>query len=379
MELFVFQGHLYPSYSPILLYTAIPSFMVRLQAMTAPLSPLPSYYKNLPKIELHRHLEGAIRFSTILEVVRSGALGITYTGEKALRSLVQIQSTDPYSMGTLFHKFDTLRKFYKSPQIISRIAYEAVEDAKNEGIHYLELRFTPVALSRVNDFPMQEVISWVVDSVEKAAKDFQLPTGLIASINRHESFSLAEEVAHLAVDFQDRGIVALDLAGKETPGNARPFAPLFAEVREAGLGITIHAGEWGPAENIIEAIELFETRRIGHGVRVFESEKAVALAKERNVVFEVCPISNLMTGIVPSMEEHPLPKLIEAGLKVTLNTDDPSIFNINLADEFRTAHQCFNIDLLDIKQTIMNAGEAVFSQSEYALTAIQSITEMLRE
>lgn len=293
------------------------------------------YYRGIPKVELHRHLEGSLRLKTMSEVSRALGLGLPGTGP--LGSMVQVNEQEPYTFTNFLKKFETLRLFYRSPEIIGRITREAIADAAVDNVHYIELRFTPVALSRAEKFPMGEVIDWVIEGARQAEKESGLHAGLIVSVNRHESTELAEEVVKLALERQKDGIIGLDLAGNEATFSAMPFAGIFQDAKKAGLHITVHAGEWNGAANVAEAIEHLGAERIGHGVRVLEDPSAVALARERGTVFEVCITSNLQSGVVKDLKEHPLPRMIEAGLKVTLNSDDPSISRITLSDEFQRA------------------------------------------
>jgi len=203
-------------------------------------------------------------------------------------------------------------------------------------------------------------MDWVCDSAQKTADQFGITVKLIASVNRHESTDLAEQVAWLAADYQDRGIVGLDIAGNEAEFPGKPFAPIFREAKEAGLKITVHAGEWGGAENVREAIEVLGADRIGHGVRVLEDPNVVALAKERGTAFEVCVTSNYQSGVSPSLQAHPLPKMVDAGLVTTINTDDPSISRITLSGEMLLVNAEYNFDIPKLKELTMNAVNAAF-------------------
>jgi adenosine deaminase len=185
-------------------------------------------------------------------------------------------------------------------------------------------------------------------------------TRLIASVNRHESPELAEQVADLAVERLGKGIVGLDLAGNEVKFPASPFEGVFREAKEAGLNITVHAGEWGGAGNVAHAIALLNAQRIGHGVRVVEDDAVVALARERRTTFEVCITSNYQTGVVPALVEHPFLSMLEAGLDVTLNTDDPSISQITLGDEYRLASEKFNVPVQVLRERTLAAARAAF-------------------
>lgn len=321
--------------------------------------PVPEEFRNLPKVELHRHLEGSLRLSTMLDVARKHGMTIPANVVRLSR-LVQVQDEDNLTFDNFLAKFNTLRMFYRSPEVIDRITHEAVEDAAKDNIRYLELRFTPVALSRAERFPLEDVIDWVVKAAKDAEKRHKVVVRLIASINRHEGVELAEQVAWIAVEKGRENIVGLDLAGNEAEFSAKPFVPIFKEARQSGLFVTIHAGEWSGAANVREAVEIFGAQRIGHGVRVLEDDFTTALAREHGTTFEVCMTSNYQTGVVPDLSVHPAAKMINAGLNVTFNTDDPSISQITLGNEYRLAVQDLKIPMDVLKQRIIAAATASF-------------------
>jgi adenosine deaminase len=222
------------------------------------------------------------------------------------------------------------------------------------------LRFTPVALSRAERFPLHDVINWVIESSEETARKYNITVKLIASVNRHESAELAEQVAWLAAEHIDNGVVALDLAGNEAEFPSQPFYGIFKEAKQAGLRVTIHAGEWGPAQHIREAIEELGANRIGHGVRVLEDENIAALAREKQTAFEVCITSNYQSGVVETLEDHPLMKMFEKGINVTINTDDPSISRITLSHEYYNACDALQMPQYTLKERIVAAAQAGF-------------------
>ncbi|HMN59740.1 MAG TPA: adenosine deaminase [Anaerolinea sp.] len=320
-----------------------------------------SFYRAIPKIELHRHLEGSLRLDTLLDIARQHELTIP---ETTFASLVQMQRTDPLTFTNFLSKFQTLRTFYRSPDVITRVTREAIADSASDGVRYMELRFTPLALSRFQGFSLGEVMDWVLQAAGEADQEFNVTTRLIVSVNRHEPVSVAEDVIKEALPRMSRGIVGVDLAGNENQFPAAPFAGLFREARQSGLHVTLHAGEWGGAENVCEAIEVVGAERIGHGVRVMDDPSVVALAKERGTVFEVCITSNYQTGVVPSIDEHPLPRMVDAGLIVTINTDDPGISRISLTDEYRVALETMGMPTAALVNCILAAALGSFQPSD---------------
>jgi adenosine deaminase len=316
-------------------------------------------YRAFPKVELHRHLEGSLRLDTMLDIASQHGI-VLPADVLRLSNLVQVQEEDKFTFQNFLAKFNTLRLFYRSPDAIDRITREAIEDAARDNVKYMELRFTPVALSRAERFPLHDVVDWVIASAKEAAKRYGVTVRLIASVNRHESIDLAEQVAWLAVERIKDGMVGIDLAGNEAEFPYRPFYGIFREARQAGLHLTIHAGEWGPAQNIRDAIEEIGAERIGHGVRVIEDKDIVRLAREHGTAFEVCVTSNYQSGVVQSLETHPLQEMLDSGLNVTINTDDPSISRITLSHEYYTVCEDLHMPQSTLKQRIVAAAQACF-------------------
>ena len=319
----------------------------------------PHMIESLPKVELHRHLEGAIRLPTLLELARGNGLAVP-RDEETLRAQVQVLPQDPLTWENFLSKFDTLRLFFSSPKVIQRLVREAVEDLAADHIVYAEMRFTPAALAASRGFGIEEVIDWVVDAGREATQATGVRVGWIASVNRHEPISVAERVAQAAADRVARGVVGLDLAGNEVDFSTAPFESVFRAAAEAGLGITVHAGEWADGGSVFHAMEAMGAQRIAHGVRAVEDPRALDLARERRVAFEVCLTSNVASGAVRSYAEHPLPRLIQAGIPVTLNSDDPSICGIRLSDEYRAAIQHYALSLDSLRGMILTAAQAAF-------------------
>ena len=331
------------------------------------------FYRSLPKIELHRHLEGSLRLGTLLEIGR--AHGIDLPNTNKLSELVQIREGEDFTFENFLSKFQMLRLFYRSPEVIERITMEAIEDAANDNVCYIELRFTPVALGRSEGFRLDEVIDWVITGTQKAEKEFGVKTKLIASVNRHESLDEAMKVAEIAIDRKDDGLVGLDLAGNEAEFDGLNFLGVFKKAKHAGLCITIHAGEWGPAENVSNALLYLYADRIGHGVRIMEDPQAIDLARARAVPMEVCITSNYQSGVVPALTVHPVTRMLENNLNVTINTDDPSISKIQLCDEYRLLCEDLGLPLQTLRECILSAASAAFLPENERQSLINQIKE----
>lgn len=315
--------------------------------------------KTLPKIDLHRHLEGSLRLDTLLEIARKHNLKVPSDTLEALRPFVQV-TNDPATHEAFLAKFEVLRHFYRSPELIRRLVYEAVADAAEDNVKYLELRFSPQALTRVRGFSMADAADWVIESVAQAEVDYDIQVGLIITLVRHDPIQQARHVAEIAFERCGKGIVGLDLAGDEVKFPSRPFTPLFKEAKQVGLGITVHAGEWASAFGVREAVLDLFADRIGHGVRTLENSEILRLVRDHQTAFEVCLTSNLQTGVVHQMNHHPLVDMLDVGLNATINTDDPSISNCTLTDEYEIAVNRLKISYPTLRQSILTAANAAF-------------------
>lgn len=314
----------------------------------------------LPKIELHRHLEGAMRLQTLIDVAQEYGLEMPEYDIETLRPFVQIMPGETRNHQHFLGKFTTLRQFFLSPEVIQRVTREAVADAAADNVRYLELRFTPRALSNIIKCAYDDVVAWVCEAARDAAQAAGIQVGLIISMNRHEGPEVGERVLQAALRYRDYGVAALDLAGNEHQFPAQPFYPVFEQAKAAGLGITIHAGEWAGAASVREALDYLHADRIGHGVRAIEDSSVVELLLRRQIVLEVCPSSNFDSGVIENWALHPLADLHRLGVKTSINTDDPLISNITLSDEIARVMAALGLTLDEVKQHILNAARAVF-------------------
>ncbi len=302
-------------------------------------------FRALPKIDLHRHLEGSVRFATLVELARDAGLDLP---ARELRRRSTMRGEKP-GFRRFLSKFQIYRGLYPSRDWIERVAFEAAEDARRDGVVYLELRFSPAHFARRLRAPGEDVADWVVRASRRAGIEIRF----IATFGR--DFSMRENAPTARALLGTPYFSGLDLAGDERSA-AGPFLRLF---RRAGLPATIHAGEAGGAANIREAIERFGAARIGHGVRVLEDPRVAALARAANVVFETCPTSEIQTGAAPSWARHPVRAMVEASLRVTLNTDDPSITGADLSAECAAARR-LGLSAGQVRAAMIQAADAAF-------------------
>jgi len=329
--------------------------------MTLPRSPveLRRLLYALPKVDLHRHLEGSLRLETLAEIAREHGIDLPSYNIEQLRPYVQFTDEEP-DFHRFLEKFKLLKRFYTTREAVKRVAYEAVIDAADDNVKYLELRFNPAALAHAQNYPLHEVTELVLEAVKQAQAETGIWVRLICTAVRHESYELASQVIEVAIAYRDQGIVGVDLAGDEVHYPAAPFAPLFKRAAEHGLGITIHAGEAGRAANVREAVEVLHAQRIGHGISAIEDSSVVQLLRQHDVTLEVCPTSNLQTGAVDNFGLHPLRDLYVLGVKVTINTDDPSVSDTTLTDEYMVAMLGLGVSLRDLRRCTRNSIHAAF-------------------
>ncbi len=302
-------------------------------------------FQALPKVELHRHLEGSVRFETFLELARETGLDLP---KRELRRRTTMKGEQPGFLRFL-SKFELYRGLYPSREWIERVAFEAVEDAKKEGVVYLELRFSPTHFGRRMQARGEDVAEWVARGARKAG----IAVRFLATYGRDFGVK-GNEPTTRAVKGTDV-FSGLDLAGNEAV-SAMPFVPLFKRLK---LPVTIHAGEAGGAANVRQAIEKFGALRIGHGVRAFEDAQVVRLARRMKIHFELCPTSNIQTGAASDWERHPAWDAWDLGIACSLNTDDPSISGIRLQDEYERARRA-GWNEVHLQYSSINAATAAF-------------------
>jgi len=323
---------------------------------------LRNYITLLPKIDLHRHLEGSISPELLISTAKKYGVPLPSYDLEVLRPLVEIEESS-FGFAEFLKKFQVIGQIFKNVSIVKELTYQVVLDAAADNLIYLELRFSPIYMASSYNLSLEDVVSSVQEGVVLASQESGITVNLILIIERQLSQKSAKKVLELATTFKDE-IVAVDLANDEYNYPPAPFAGIFDKVKELGLGITIHAGEAGNPQNIADAIELLNASRIGHGVNLHKRPDIKELVLERGVTLEMCPTSNLNTGAIRSFAEHPLKDFFYSGIKVTINTDDPAISRTSLSKEILRVMQTFGFTMDDIKAFLMNSVEAAFVSKE---------------
>ena len=330
----------------------------------------------LPKIELHRHLEGAMRTETLWEICASNDPS-RYASIEALRAACTVEKNSAPGFGPFLEKFNALRFCFGGEANVERVAAEAVEDAANDGVTYLELRFSPVSFARrliqgdganalVSVEQAEAAAEAVISGARAAASRCAIRVEFIATCARHFGLKTNKPTLDLLHRPVGMAFCGLDLAGDEAH-SANAFLPAFREWKAAGKQITIHAGEDpnGPgAANVAEAFERLCAYRVGHGVRAIEDPLVVKRLALSGVTLELCPTSNIQTRAVPSAAQHPIKKLLDARIKVTINTDDPAVCGTTLSDEYILAAEQMGLSFDDLKCCTVNAARAAFLPEE---------------
>ncbi len=303
----------------------------------------------LPKVELHRHLDGSIRPETVLDLARHHNLDIDTSDPAALTRRITV--SEPADLGTILTAFDTIQKVSCSYEAIRRITFENVEDCVRDGVELAELRFSPVFIALNKTLGNDEIIEGVLDGVAEAMDRYDIQVGLIHIVSRtldpelnrrstEDAIAYAQRATHRCAD----RIVGFDLADREALSEPEDFSDLVALARGAGLGITVHSGEETGPEHVARSVEVLGASRIGHGISARQSPEVMAMLAERGVLLELCPTSNWLTQAVPEPAAHPLPEFRDAGVPVSINSDDPQLMGIDLVNEYAVVQQHFGCD-----------------------------------
>ncbi|WP_405483717.1 adenosine deaminase [Streptomyces sp. NBC_00009] len=306
-------------------------------------------------INLHTHLEGRVRPSTAAELARRAGLAEPGQGwETAIRL------DGPADLTVYLAKVAATYPFFDTGETLARITREAVEDAAADGQDYLELRFGPATHVRPG-FGLDDVIAAACQGLREGVATTGMPAGIVVAALRHHGAELNEDVARGAARRAGDGVVGFDLAGDEAlHPDVRVHAGAFALAGAAGLGLTCHAAEAGPASAARQAVEQLGVTRIGHGTHIADDAETMAWAADTGLTVEVCPTSNWYTGAASSLHDHPAPHFRRAGIPVVLGDDNPMQTRSLLSDEYRLLARDLGFDAPALKALDLAAVEAGF-------------------
>jgi adenosine deaminase len=314
--------------------------------------------QNLPLIDLHRHLDGNVRLETIIDLGRKHNLPLPSFDLEELRPYVQVVDPQPGVMAFI-DKFEWMMKVLVEYDDCRRVAYENVIDAKNEGLDYVELRFSPWFMSEQNKLDPAGVVEAVVEGARQGREETGMGANLIGIISRTYGVESGWVEVNALLTQKDH-ITALDLAGDEVHFPAEMFVEQFKKGRDAGWQVTVHAGESSGPESIWQAIELLGATRIGHAVSLDQDPKLKDFMLESKIGIESNLTSNFQTTTVSLLSRHPLKRWLEEGLLATINTDDPGVSNIDLRYEFEVAAPAAGLTSKHTHLAQRNAVEVAF-------------------
>lgn len=315
--------------------------------------------KKLPKIELHCHLDGSVRPQTIIDIAKEENIEIPSYELSEIENMVKV----PFNCDSLVEylkRFNLPNRVMQSKESLKRITFELLEDASNENLKYMEIRFAPL-LHTLNGLSVSEVIESIIDGIKEAEEKYPIKANLILGCMRTMTLDDAIYVVEEGKKFLNKGVVAVDLCGAENEGFAIEFKEAIDLARSFGYRVTIHAGEAASGVNVLEAVEILKAERIGHGIGIRDLKEAYDMVKNKKIVLEMCPTSNVQTKAVNSFEDHPFYKFYKDGLKVTLNTDNRTVSNINLTKEFNNVDNVFEMSEEDYKNLYLISVDSTFA------------------
>ncbi len=314
--------------------------------------------EKLPKTDLHCHLDGSLRLTTILDLARQQGVKLPADTPEGLMPYV-FAGMGHRSLEDYLKAFDITLAVMQTEEALYRVAYELAEDCHRENVWYLEVRYSPMLHTR-GGLSLAQIVESVLQGLRAAERDFGIRTGVILCGIRSSSADSSLRMAELCVAFKNRGIVAFDLAGAELNYPAKAHKQAFQLILDNNVNCTAHAGEaYGP-ESIAQAIHYCGAHRIGHGTRLRENGDLLNYLCDHRIPLEVCISSNIQTGAADSFETHPLPFYYTYGLRCTINTDNRLVTNTTVSRELLLCHQHYGFTLEDLKDVIVAGFKSAF-------------------
>lgn len=329
----------------------------------------------MPKAELHVHLDGSLRPGTILELAGEAGVELPYGDAGSLYDYLFVQ--DGRDLVDYLRRFDLTLSVMQRAAALERAAYELCADAAAENVRYLEIRYSPILHTR-EGMALDETVEAPLRGMRRAAEELEVRSGLIVCGIRNLPPETSVTLAELAGNWKDRGVVAFDLAGGELGNPASRHAEAFRIAREAGLGITVHAGEADGPESIRQAIHACGAQRIGHGTRLFEDPELERYVRDQGIPIEVCLTSNVQTRAVPGFDAHPVRRYHDEGLAVSLHTDNRLMSGTTVTEEYVRAAAYLGFTPAELSEITLNAFRGAFLPWAEKQALLAEVEERIR-
>ncbi len=314
-----------------------------------------SYLRAMPKVELHVHLEGSIRPETLLQLARRHNISLPADSVEGVRRW--------YTFTNFAHFVEiyiTISKCLRTPDDIELITREFLKGQSAQNVAHSEVTYTPYTIFNQCGIPFREQLDAINRARAWADHELGVTMTLTLDIARKVPPESGRVTAEWAISAMDDGVSALGLGGNEIGHPPEKHRAAFELANDAGLGRVPHAGEIGGAESIWGALNALHAQRIGHGVHCLQDPALVAYLRTQQIPLEVCPTSNVCLGVALTLEQHPLPRLLAEGLYLTINSDDPPMFNTTLNDEYLALTKIFGLRVSQVEQLSLNAVRASF-------------------
>ena len=320
--------------------------------------------RTVPLAELHCHLGAAVTPAIMWSIAHAQGIKLPTRDYWEFRDMITVGPRRAKSFDGYLQLFHWTELIQSSPLAMERSVYEVIGGAyRKNNITTMELRFNPMKRNRGGEQDLDHIIAAALRGMDRAVLEYPVKPGLIFCLDRAFPYELNEIIAEKAIAWRDRGVVGIDIAGPESATfRVADYRRLFRRVRQFGLGITVHTGEAGPVEEVARVVELLEPDRIGHGVKAAYDPRAMAMIRERGIVLEVCPSSNLNTGVVSGWEELRwiLDTFRRNGVRFTINTDGPEMLRTYIRDELRELGRRGILSLEEQRQVAATAMAASF-------------------
>lgn len=334
------------------------------------------FLAQLPKAELHNHLDGSLRLDTILELAKKQAIKLPTFNREELKSLL-VNDENCQSLKEYFIPFDISLSVLQTEGALEQSTFELLEDVHKENVKYLEIRFSPL-LHIENGLSLETIVEAVIRGKEQAENALGIKSGIIICGLRHINPSQNLVLAQLAVKYKNKGVVAFDLAGEELGRPALDHIKAFDYAFQNKLARTVHAGEADGAHSIYDAIHGLKAERIGHGTHLFQDTDLLHYIRDKQIPLEVCLSSNLQTKAVTSLEKHPIREYFKQNVLVTLNTDNYLISGTTLTKEFELAVKHYQFGKKEIEQLTLNSFQAAFLPFDEKRDLIRNVKEEIK-